>query len=428
MKKFYLLLRKEIKELLTLQLVLPFVVVVIIFGLIGNIVQKQNANESQKSQDLIVVDNDNSALSKSVETFLTTNNIIIHPYANLTSEEIIAAMKNDNIPAALVIPKGFEDNISHGKFAQTETFTRIANFSVTAVSSKRISVINSVNALINGYVSSGIIKQNISSLDPAFIKNPVSSASNVIIKDKTAAVDAGQVIAFIMQETTFIPIILFLVIVLAAQMIAAAVATEKENKTLETLLSLPVKRQTIVSAKMMAAGIIALGMALIYMIGFNSYMKGATAMNFQGTGNIQDVAQTLGLTFHLSGYIILGLSLFFGILLALAIAMILGGFAEDAKSAPGVVAPLMVIVMVPYFLTLFIDINSLAPIYKYLIYAIPFSHTFLAAQNILLGNLNFVFAGIIYQTVAFVIFVYIAAKIFSSDKIFTMKLNFGKRK
>jgi ABC-2 type transport system permease protein len=124
----------------------------------------------------------------------------------------------------------------------------------------------------------------------------------------------------------------------------------------------------------------------------------------------------------------LGGSLFFGILSALSVAMILGVFAEDTKAVQGVITPLMVLVMIPYLITLLLDLNSMSPTIKYLVYAIPFSHPFLAAPNIFMKNYLFVFAGIAYQAVFFLVFVLIAAKIFSSDKITTIRLNFSKKK
>jgi len=166
------------------------------------------------------------------------------------------------------------------------------------------------------------------------------------------------------------------------------------------------------------------------MLGMKNYMDGVTGsfdIPSEGDG-IKDVAGDLGLIFDTQAYIILGVVLFFGILLAIAIALVLGLFAEDAKSAQGVISPLMVLILIPYLLTMFMDINTMAPAVKYFIYAIPFSHLFLAAPNILLGNYQFVLWGILYLLVLFIIFVFIAAKIFSSDKIMTLRLNFGKKK
>ena len=122
------------------------------------------------------------------------------------------------------------------------------------------------------------------------------------------------------------------------------------------------------------------------------------------------------------------LAVFFGILAALAMAIILGSFAEDSKAAQGVVAPLMVLVLIPYILTMFLDVSSLSSGIRILIWLIPFSHPFMAAPNLLLGQVAQVWYGILYLAFFFVVFVFIAAKIFASDKIFTMKLSFKKKK
>jgi ABC-2 type transport system permease protein len=88
----------------------------------------------------------------------------------------------------------------------------------------------------------------------------------------------------------------------------------------------------------------------------------------------------------------------------------------------------ILIVMIPYFISLFADINSLSLPVKILVMAIPFSHPFLAVQNLYLQNYGAIMAGIAYEAVLFGILVLIAARIFSTDKILTMKLRWGKKK
>ncbi len=231
---------------------------------------------------------------------------------------------------------------------------------------------------------------------------------------------------FVSQQTAFIPVILFIVIIFAAQMIATAIANEKENKTLETLLTTPVSRKSIVVSKMAGAGIIALLSSLVYMFGFRSYVNSLTGTG-QASGQIGSIIKELGLSLTPQSYILLALSLFAGIILALSISIILGAFAEDVKSVAGLITPLMVLVMIPYFLTMFLDINTLPSSLKYFAYAIPFSHVFLASSHLFLHEYPAVFWGIIYQLLWFIVFVLIAAKIFSTDKIVTMKLNFSKK-
>jgi ABC-2 type transport system permease protein len=65
---------------------------------------------------------------------------------------------------------------------------------------------------------------------------------------------------------------------------------------------------------------------------------------------------------------------------------------------------------------------------KIFVLAIPFTHPFLVSQNLYLGNYGMIAAGLAYMLVVFGVLVVVAARIFSTDKILTMKLSFGKKK
>jgi len=132
--------------------------------------------------------------------------------------------------------------------------------------------------------------------------------------------------------------------------------------------------------------------------------------------------------FSTTGYLILGASLFLAILVALALAMILGVLAEDFRSAQNMIMPLVFIVMIPYFISLFADINTISLPAKIFILAIPFSHPFLVSQNLYLGNYGMIFGGLAYMLIVFVVLVVFAARVFSTDRILTMKLRFGKKR
>ncbi len=218
--------------------------------------------------------------------------------------------------------------------------------------------------------------------------------------------------------------------IIASQMVAMAMANEKENKTLETLLSSPVNRKTIVFAKLIGAGTVALLSAGFYMIGFRSYINGITGTMAKNpaSGQVTQILKDLGIVFGPVEYILLGASLFLGILVALAMAMILGSMTESSKNIQSIITPLMLLVLIPYFLTLFLDINAISPIARFALYIIPFMHTFLSVQKLMAHDYLFVIFGIIYQLIVFIIFVALAAKIFSSDKILTLKFSFKRKK
>lgn len=428
MKKFFVLFKKEIKEMLTPQLWIPFLTVILVFFVIGNVANKQMKQQASAKDKIAIADFDRSALSSAAITAVGQN-AEVEEIAVADKNEFITQLMKRKISAGLIIPEGFENNITERGNGDIESYTLMNDFS--AFAGKKLSVASTSAAVINELVSSSIISSKVGADEAANLKHPISVkdfvSANGIIKEGNAT----QLLSYILSQTTTIPTVLFVVIVMAAQMIAAAVATEKENKTLETLLSLPISRKAIVASKMLAAGLVSLIMASVYMLGIknmNSGLSGA-ASGISTGDNIARLAGELGLKFSPVGYLELGLVLFLAILLALALAMIMGAFAENAKSAQGVVAPLMILVMIPYFLILFLDLNTLSAPVRYIIYAIPFSHIFLAMPNILLGNHGFVLIGAAYLLILFIIFVLLAAKIFSSDLILTLKLNFkGKKK
>ena len=429
MKKFYLLFKKELKELFTPQLWVPFLAVMVVFFLFGNIAGKQAKEQAIAKESIILYDADNSQLSR--ESINVINQIADVKEVDVSdSTKLLNEMKNKNIDVGIIIPEGFENNIKNIGNANLDTYALIENFSI--ISQKKYAILEASKQAVNDFISSILINQATGTQKALELKNPITSDSYVSSHDKVVKGNPSEVLGYIQTQTSSIPVVLFIVIIMAAQMIAAAVATEKENKTLETLLSLPISRKTIAASKMLAAGLISLLMAGIYMLGLRSFNSGISS-NFsqastQTSASASQIAGELGLKITTLGYLEVGILLFLGILLALAMAMILGAFSEDAKSAQGVVAPLMILVLIPYFINLFFDIGSFSQTLQYIIYAIPFTHVLLSVQNVLLGNQLLIIFGGIYLLILFVIFVLIAAKIFSSDLILTMKLNFGKKK
>lgn len=425
MKKFWVLVRKEIRELLTPLMLVPLIITMAMFAFIGKIAGSE-AEKAKQPQPIVVLDQDRSATSQAIANTLTQANFKVETVSDQTIDAVIDHAQSQKAVAVMVVPQGFEASLTTPDFQKIETYALVRNFSFTGTRNEQIiqQVVQSINTLI----SNQTIQAAIPGADPEQIKRPLQTRDFVVVGEKKAETSLTQVSGFISSQTFFIPIILFIVIVFAAQMVATSIAQEKENKTLETLLSVPVSRQAIVSAKLVAAGFVALLFAAVYMIGFRSYMNGVTGGGLSTSLDpaTQQAITTLGLTFGTQGYVLLGISLFFGILAALSIALILGAFAEDVKGVQGVITPLMLLVTVPYFLVMFLDFSNLTPTLKYFVYAIPFSHPFLAAQNLLLGQTLPIIYGILYQAFIVAVFIYIASRIFSSDHIVTMKLNFKK--
>jgi ABC-2 type transport system permease protein len=134
----------------------------------------------------------------------------------------------------------------------------------------------------------------------------------------------------------------------------------------------------------------------------------------------------LGLTLGAGEWALLFASLFLGILVALAIAVILGAFAENVRAVQALLTPLTIAVMIPYFLTIFIDLDATTPLIRNVVLAIPFTHPFRAAPALFLRDYGTVWLGIGYQALWFAAAVFAATRVFASDRILTLRL--GRRR
>lgn len=463
MKKFLILLKKEINELLTLQTLIPLIVMVVIFISIGNIIGSETKKEKLKSIKLYVIDYDKSLISKEYINFLKSNNIKIFSFKNLESlnkdqkKEIIGFLKSNNtfshlntpdilikfsqeakknnINTVIFIPEGFGKNIINNRRATIYPLSILTSFSIVKLSSSKNldTTIALLNTFIENYILSEIKNKIISynnkiKFNESFFKNPLKIDYSLYVNKKIANIHPAIIGGFVISQSVIIPIVIFMIIIFSTQMVATSIAAEKENKTLETLLSMPVKRTHIVSAKMLGAGVVSMLMAIIYIIGFRYYLNGITGRGFSSeqVNALKPILDKLELSLQISDYILLCLSIFGAVLTALAIALIIGAFAEDVKQIQTLITPIIFLLMIPYILSIFLDINSLSPVIKYIIYAIPFAHPFFATTNLFFGNIKPVIYGILYQFIIFMILVIIAGRIFSSDKILTMKLKLSK--
>jgi ABC-2 type transport system permease protein len=428
MKRFANLLKKEIKELVNKQLIISLAFTVMIFNFIGQ-VSKKEVRKAIGIQTISVLDEDGSAGSTALLKGLESVRFKILDQSGKTKEQALEAAKAGDSKLLLVIPQGFGDSLAELKPSELETYSFMRSFSL--IGARGQVVVQSVISALNEALSNDFLKKKLPDMDAASLKKPIKSKDFVVVQDKMAVGSANDVAGMISQQSMLIPIVLFMIVMYSSQMVISAIAMEKQNKTLETLLTVPIKRTSIITAKMLAAGLIGLISAGVYMFSFKGMFGGIgeeAAKAGAQTGGGAALMQKLGLTFDTTGYVILGLSIFLAILVALAMAMILGVLAEDLRSAQYMIMPLMFMIMIPYLISIFADINTVSLPLKIFILAIPFSHPFLVSQNLYLGNYGMIAAGLVYMLIVFAILVVFAARIFSTDKILTMKLRFGKKR
>ncbi len=230
-----------------------------------------------------------------------------------------------------------------------------------------------------------------------------------------------QLDAVLSQGQFIVPLIVMLVIIMAGSMVISSMGNEKENKTLETLLTLPVKRTWIVLGKLAGAAVVGLIVSMIYMVGLGYYYSSLT-----GTSEID--LEKYGLALGIEDYVLIGISLFLALLCGLALCMILGIFTKNYKAAQSMTLPITMLALIPMFISLFSDFASLPGPVQALVFAIPFSAPMFAISNITLGYYGLVVAGIVYCAFFATATMLLAVWLFKRDILLTGRVRSAEKK
>jgi ABC-2 type transport system permease protein len=383
-------------------------------GIVGYSVQ--SVQEQAIKTPLLIVNNDGGNWSDylievfanySAKVFVVNNTIIDKTSAS-------QLLSQYNTTQFIVIPEGFTANMTAHEADPTvkATISFYGVFSGSGVfESVGSMIINNLVNLFNRVVAPDAVNSKPSTIVKGEIYNNVDPAalSNVMI---------SQAIAM--------PIIIIILLSYSMTIAATSVAMEKEEKTLETLLTLPVDRFAILMGKLSGSILVAAVGALAYMVGFNYYIGGITSTIPAGASvNLAD----LGLVPSFFGYLLLGISLFITILSALALAVIISAFADDVRTAQSLVGYIYPFLFVPAIALMYLDVNSLPLAFKVVLYAIPYTQPIIAAKAVIMGDYATAVLGIVYVTAFTLTVMYAASRLFATEKILTAKLKLrGLRK
>ena len=431
--KFVNLLMKELKELINVQMILSLVIVLSMFGIMGNVMNGaiDDASEEMTHPKINISDCDDTELTQSIVEMLKSSKAEVKVF-DIDSEDYADILNSNGLKSMVIIPEGFTESVNNGEKAQLITVSKLKSASAMAnVSSGSDGATELIKKVVTNIVAEGA---GISKEQLELIENPVETSENTVVGDKSASIPLNNVLGKITMQNTVLPIIVFMLIVMTSQSLVNSISSEKIDKTLETLLSTPVTRTAIITAKMLAAAIVALINAGAMTFGVSNLMKTSTSQLAEGVSgavgqylSADEAINVLGLNLSAVDYLLVGLQLFLTIMICLSVSIMLGALVNDTKSSQTVIMPLMILAIVPYIISMLADINALPTVIRIVVYAIPFTHTFSAMQNLMFGNTSLFLIGAVYQLIVFLVCMFFALRLFSSDKILTVSLNFGQK-
>ena len=412
LKGFGTLLIKELKELIRdPKILLGFIVVpLIMFPVLGYVMNlsMQTAQESASKAVLLVVNHD---LGNNSTQFIAFLNLAVNatPIPVSTVDKALLQLSNYSASGIVEIPANFSQSV-------------IARIPVSV----KFYTVFSGSGLFEG-ISSSIVNQMVENYNRNLAPNILVPAQSTIVKGKIIeGIDPRVLSSLVISQAIALPVTMLILLTYSMQIAATSVAMEKEEKTLETLLTLPMDRFAILAGKLSGSIIVAGIGALAYMFGFNYYMGSFTSAI--PSGGSADLV-SLGLVPSLFGYLLLGVSLFVTLLSALALAVILSAFAQDVRSAQSLVSYVFPFVFVPSIALMYLDINVLPFWLKVVFYAIPFSQPIMASKAVTAGDYTTAGLGIVYVAAFTLVIMYAASRLFATEKILTVKLRFkGLRK
>ncbi|HEY0065668.1 MAG TPA: ABC transporter permease [Telluria sp.] len=289
--------------------------------------------------------------------------------------DIKAAIDDDRIKFAVVIPPGFEEGLLRHR--QVGVVLHYNNAIAIDLTRKRVNaVIEEHNAALREQVLSTM---RMSKAELRYVLNPVrlEEISTAGTRERMGAAIGG-----------FLPYILMMVCLMAAMYPAIDLgAGEKERGTLETLLLAPIPRTQLVLAKFLVLFSVGLCSALVMVASmgavlsvFGARFEGGLAQMVRavGAGDLAMVALMLVPT----------AAIFAAILLAISI------WAKSYKEASGLISPLMMLMIVPIAAAMLpgVELNWFWSM-------VPLTNVSLAMKEIIKGTMDYrMFAAILLST------------------------------
>ena len=400
------IVKKEFKELFTLSTLIPLVVIAMVFAFVGQSIG--NIGETMEEKPVIgIVDRDDGDFSDIAMAVLMERGEVI--YDGSDAEEGLEEVREGNGVALLVIPEDFSQSIDANQPGEIEIYWIMKGAGM--MDSISSGVVEGLIQAVNQGISTKLIQQD-SSSDPVLVLNPTTRVETTFFKGKEVeGLSASQLGNVLSSQSIVIPIVIMMLIIMSGSSVISSMGMEKENKTLETLLTMPVRRSHVVIGKMIGSALVGMIMAAIYMIGFSRYMS-----SFQ----ISDInLADFGLALSMQDYLLVGVSLFIALLAGLSLCIVLGTFAKDYRSAQTLIFPITALAMISVFITMFKDFDTIPAVLRILVFAIPFSHPMMAMRALVMDNYPLVIGGIAYTAVFTVIMVAVAVRIFNSDRLLT---------
>jgi ABC-2 type transport system permease protein len=418
-RHFKAIVLKEIKELMRDPRILVGVILVplVILPLMGGLssIAMESVQRELASIRVALVDEDRSQYSSLTQDVLRRmpNVVLVNVERASWMDDALA----QDTRAIIRIPEGFGENLSKGLQGEIELYVVVRSLGMSESGVQ--STLNEALSCLSRTLSATIISAHVPGLNATNVLNPLIVEAKTVFKGEVVNTSPEHFVSSTIAQSFMMLIMMLIIMVLASQTAVTSIAIEKEEKTLETLLTLPVKRVTVLWGKLVGSTIVAAFAVFAYVAGFSCYMMVSLSVQEGGLSGAS-------LRAPLEGYLVLATSLFLSLLSLLALSLLLGAYTQDVRSAQSLFGLIFIPILVPAFVLMYADVSTLPLGLQVLLYAIPFSYPMMAAKAVLVGDYLIPLLGILYNAAFTVLVLFMATRFFGSEKVVTARIALKK--
>ncbi|MEB3806186.1 MAG: ABC transporter permease [Desulfurococcales archaeon] len=339
MSKVWVLVRKEIRELLRERIVLFGLLLgpLLMYAVMGGVASASFSQVSQQAAykpRIAIVTSDTwkpGNITRALAEALGS------PIYTVVDPETLLGKGYD---AVLVIPSGFDEDLLRGVRATATLIYKPRTLSYAELS-KPDQITGIVDSIVKSIVAESL-KKYMPSITPEFLSSPVQFNTQFYYKGET--VSSQQLMGLVMGVSIALPLAVLMTAIASTQVAAISFGLEKEAKTLEKLFTLPVSRRSLLLGKLIAVTVLAIGGVASYMLGLYIYMK--MIMNVAATGG-GEAPTSIVLPGRILGLLALGLAL--TLYTNIVIGFIIGSQAGDVRSSQMAASYISFILAIPLF-------------------------------------------------------------------------------
>jgi len=241
-----------------------------------------------------------------------------------------------------------------------------------------------------------------------------------------------------------VPMIVAMIGAAVLQIAATSMALENEVRTLETLLTFPISRTSILASKILSAfGVGVLG-SVLNVAGFWIYMVvlmqsfGSVSKLLGAVGASKELLELVGIKRVITPIQLMipsptlgafvAISAIISVLFLAVLGVLIGSLCSDVRIASTFMAPIMFPLMIGVYFIGFIDPTQLPRLTLYALLSIPLVQTAILAKLSMMGLwINFVPIGIAISIILTIAILWITAKMLNMDRLASIQYKLRQR-